>query len=188
MTEPTRVYLALLHYPVYNKAGDTIASAVCNLDLHDIARAAITYGTGQFYVITPLEDQRRLFKNIVSHWTDGFGGSYNPDRKAALEKVIISNTVETAIDEIRAKEGQPPVRIATHSRPHPNNITFETLSGMVETGAPILVMFGTAWGLTREFLDSADHVLAPLKGGAAYNHLSVRSAASIVLDRLFGRA
>ncbi|MBT8351253.1 MAG: RNA methyltransferase, partial [Deltaproteobacteria bacterium] len=39
----SNLYVALVHYPVVNKNGDVIASAVTNLDLHDIARAAKTY-------------------------------------------------------------------------------------------------------------------------------------------------
>ncbi|MCP4687771.1 MAG: RNA methyltransferase, partial [Desulfobacterales bacterium] len=33
------LHLALLHYPVVNKNGEPVASAVTNLDLHDISRA-----------------------------------------------------------------------------------------------------------------------------------------------------
>ena len=54
------LYLALTHYPVVNKRGEIIASALTNLDLHDIARVARTYGVKGYYVITPLEDQREL--------------------------------------------------------------------------------------------------------------------------------
>ncbi len=79
-----KIYLALVHYPVKNKNGQTITSAVTNLDLHDIARAAKTYGVGAFYVVTPLEDQKELVEKIVSHWTEGFGRIYNPKRFEAV--------------------------------------------------------------------------------------------------------
>ena len=39
-----RLYLALVHYPVVNRRGEVIVSALINLDLHDIARAAKTFG------------------------------------------------------------------------------------------------------------------------------------------------
>jgi len=35
-----KVYIALLHYPMYNKRMDIITTSVTNLDLHDIARVA----------------------------------------------------------------------------------------------------------------------------------------------------
>ena len=53
---------------------------------------------------------------------------------------------------------------------------------------PLLMLFGTGWGLSKEVLDIADHRLAPIQGASAYNHLSVRSAAAIILDRLLGRS
>jgi hypothetical protein len=52
---------------------------------------------------------------------------------------------------------------------------------------PIVLAFGTAWGLSPAFMAEADFVLEPLAGSGDYNHLSVRSAAAIILDRLLGR-
>jgi len=72
------LYVALTHYPVVNKNGNVIASALTNLDLHDISRAAKTYGLKSFFVVTPLEDQKELAERIISHWTDGFGSAFNP--------------------------------------------------------------------------------------------------------------
>jgi hypothetical protein len=47
-------------------------------------------------------------------------------------------------------------------------------------------MFGTGWGMSQELLDRADIFLDPINGPKEYNHLSVRSACAIMLDRLFG--
>jgi hypothetical protein len=47
-----------------------------------------------------------------------------------------------------------------------------------------LLLFGTGWGLADEVLEAADALLPPLAGPSGYNHLSVRAAAAIVLDRL----
>ena len=47
-------------------------------------------------------------------------------------------------------------------------------------------MLGTGQGLSNELLNKADFLLAPLKGMPHYNHLSVRSAAAIILDRWLG--
>jgi len=46
------------------------------------------------------------------------------------------------------------------------------------------LVLGTAWGLSETFIGDADHVLDPIVGNSEYNHLSVRSAAAIILDRL----
>ena len=48
----------------------------------------------------------------------------------------------------------------------------------------VLLLFGTGWGLAPEALARMDDVLEPVRGTTDYNHLSVRSAASIILDRL----
>ena len=47
------IAVVLVHHPVVDKNGDTIAAAVTALDLHDIARVAKTYGLAAFYVVTP---------------------------------------------------------------------------------------------------------------------------------------
>lgn len=171
---------------MYNKNAEVVASAVSNLDLHDIARAAKTYGAQAFYVVTPLLDQRELVRRIVSHWTQGAGARYNPDRKAALELISIVASLDAAVDEITGKGRGRPVTIVTDARPRPGNISYGRLLEMLESDRPFLLMFGTAWGLTQEFIETADYVLAPIMGPTVYNHLSVRSAAAIVLDRLLG--
>jgi hypothetical protein len=171
---------------VYNKNGKVIASAVSNLDLHDISRAAKTYGVRGFYVVTPLEDQRQLVRRIVSHWTKGFGAAYNPDRRDALHLLRVVASMETVLDEISASGLGRPVTVATDARAYAGSISYKGLLERLESRRPFLLLFGTAWGLTRECIQEADYVLAPIKGPTLYNHLSVRSAAAIVLDRLLG--
>jgi len=187
LTGSRNLYLALIHYPVYNKKGQVIASAVSNLDLHDISRAAKTYGAKAFYVLTPLADQRQLVGRIISHWTEGVGAIYNPDRGAALKLIRIEASLDAAVDEISGKGQGRPITVVTDARPHPENVGYAVLSGMLKSDRPFLLMFGTAWGLTREFIETADYVLAPIMGPTGYNHLSVRSAAAIALDRLLGQ-
>ena len=52
----------------------------------------------------------------------------------------------------------------------------------------MLVVFGTGWGLAPEVIRSADAILEPIRASieTRYNHLSVRSACAITLDRLLG--
>jgi hypothetical protein len=47
-----------------------------------------------------------------------------------------------------------------------------------------LLIFGTGWGIAEEIVNRADHRLEPIKGVENYNHLAVRSAAAIILDRI----
>jgi len=186
LTASGNLYLALIHHPVYNKNGEVIASAVSNLDLHDISRAAKTYGVRAFYIITPLADQRELVERIVSHWTEGVGARYNPDRREALRLIRIAVSLDAVLDEIAANGEGVPVTVVTDARSHPRNISYSALTEMLKGEHPYLLLFGTGWGLTQEFVDKADYVLAPIMGHTGYNHLSVRSAAAIVLDRLLG--
>jgi hypothetical protein len=181
------IYLALVHYPVKNKNGQTIVSAVTNLDLHDIARAAKTYGISAYYLVTPLEDQKELVEKIVSHWTQGFGRTYNPKRFEALSLIQIKDSLQQVIEEIAIKHGMAVKVVATCAADTPQSVGFDKFRQMLaQNNGCYLIVFGTAWGLTDEFLQSADFVLKPIKGNTEYNHLSVRSAASIILDRIMG--
>jgi hypothetical protein len=184
---PPKLSVALLHHPVKNKHGEIITSAVTNLDLHDIARIAKTYGVESFYVVTPLEDQRALVEKIVSHWIDGWGGTYNPNRKEALSLVKVKDSLIQVVDDIKAKAGTDVRVVVTCASEKQNALRFEDFKNRLNDPAQAyLLAFGTAWGLTEEFLESADFVLEPIKGNTEYNHLPVRSAVAIILDRLLG--
>ena len=178
--------MALVHHPVTDKNGEVIASAVTNLDLHDISRVARTYGAKGFYVVTPLEDQKELVRRIVAHWIDGYGGQYNPKRREALELIRIQDTLDAAIDDIGRHEGLRPVTVATTAREHPRGLTFGEMQGKMRGHEPYLLVLGTAWGLTAEVVETMDVVLEPIRGNDGYNHLPVRAAAAIILDRLTG--
>ena len=55
-------------------------------------------------------------------------------------------------------------------------------------GRPVLLVFGTGWGLADEVIAGADALLEPVRAREAtgYNHLSVRAACAILLDRRLG--
>jgi hypothetical protein len=183
---PTNLYIALTHYPVLNKNGDIIASAVTNLDLHDMARAAKTYGVRLFYVVTPLADQQELVEKIVDHWVRGLGSTYNPKRRDALELICIKTSLDEVIDHIRETCGNSPKTVVTSARHNAGNISFGKFGAMLNDGNRYLLIFGTAWGLTKDVMARADYILDPVMGNTEYNHLSVRSATAVILDRLFG--
>ncbi|GMV40871.1 MAG: hypothetical protein AMXMBFR64_25870 [Myxococcales bacterium] len=185
------IYLALLHHPVYNKAGETVATAVTNVDIHDIARSSRTFGLKGFYLVTPVEQQRALIAEILGHWTEGAGASHNPRRAEALGRAEVVASLQAAIEAITAREGARPTVVATGARLAGDIVAFDVLRERMERrGDPAtswLVLLGTGWGMTTEVIDGADVRLAPIDGVDGYNHLSVRSAAAIILDRLLGQ-
>ncbi len=182
---PTKLYIALLHHPVKNKNGEIIASAVTNLDLHDISRIAKTYGVGSFYVVTPLDDQRALVEKIISHWTQGRGGTYNPNRREALNLVKVKDSLAQVLDDIKHETSAAVKIVATCADEKQQSLGFDDFRRRLkETENAYLLVFGTAWGLTNEFLGSVDFVLEPIKGNTGYNHLPVRAAVAIILDRI----
>ena len=178
------LYLALIHHPVINRMGEIITSAVTNLDLHDISRAAKTYGVHKVYCVTPLEDQQQLVQRLVEHWTSGYGAEYNPDRREALSLLQVTATLEEVIERVTAIENMAPQLVATSARRQSDVIGCTILRQQLAEGKPQLIMFGTAWGLAPGLLDAADAILKPIEGAGRYNHLSVRSAVAIILDRL----
>jgi tRNA (guanine37-N1)-methyltransferase len=183
-----RLYVGLVHYPVYNKKHERIASAVTTFDLHDLSRLAKTYGVKRLYVITPLEDQRGLADRLIRHWTVGYGAIYNPNRKEALELISLQASIEDCVREVTKEEGEKPVLFTTDASEKKTVIlSYTEASDMVRAGKVILLLFGTAWGLGEEVFDRADYFLDPIRTDTDYNHLSVRSAAAIILDRLAGR-
>lgn len=182
---PVKVDVALVHYPVYNKNQETIGSAVTNLDIHDIARAGRTFGIGTFYIVTPYKDQQKLVGEIVSHWQDGYGATYNRDRKEALTRVRICDDLES-LYRLAGEEGERPFVVATSARIQKKTLSYTKMRERVFAGEPSLLLFGTAWGLADGAMADVDAMLPPVSGYGDYNHLSVRSAVSIVLDRLLG--
>jgi hypothetical protein len=182
---------ALLHHPVRDRAGAVVTTAVTNLDVHDIARSARTYGLARYYVVTPIEAQHTLVRRITEHWTHGAGRRRMPERHEALELCYPVESIELALADASQRHGRRPIVIATAARSEgPKRLSFEAgrdLVAAARSGAePIVILFGTGHGLADIVLDSADHVLAPIAGWSGYNHLSVRAAAAIIFDRLLG--
>jgi len=173
-----------LHHPVYNKAGEVITTAITNLDLHDISRTARTYGAGGYYVINPMPAQRELAHRILGHWIDGFGAVYNPNRSDALSVLRVAANLDEAVSDIGKIHGMMPKVIGTAARLMPGALAYDAARGMLAGPEPFLIVFGTGWGLTDGFLAGCDHVLMPITGPGSYNHLPVRAAVAIILDRL----
>ena len=181
------LYVALLHHPVYDKNGAIVTTAVTNLDVHDISRLSRTFGVRGFYVCTPVPTLRRLVARIMRHWETGPGSTYNTTRKEALSVVRLVADLDEATADVERETGALPRVVATSARSGPGRIGFGELRRRLEApeGA-VLMVLGTGWGLTSEILERADAILEPIAGTGDYNHLSVRAAAAIMLDRLRG--
>jgi hypothetical protein len=183
-----RLYIGLVHYPVYNKNREKIASAITNFDLHDLSRLARTYGARKLFIITPLDNQHKLAERISAHWTSGYGAGYNIHRKEALEILSVVTSLEAAITAASEAENEKPLLIATDaSRQSERSISYLRAREMLNSERSVFLMFGTAWGLHEDILRMCDFILDPIEGNTDYNHLSVRTAAGIILDRLAGR-
>ena len=188
MTEvsKTNIHLALVHFPVYNKIGEVVVSSVTTLDVHDISRVCRTYGVGTFYVVTPLKTQQELVERLVGHWLKGHGAKYNPTRKEALLKTVVKNNLDDAVKDITEQCGKKPRIVVTGAKEAPKSIGYAALKDELKQGDPTLLVFGTGWGLEKNLVQSADHALLPIEGVNGFNHLPVRGAISIILDRLLG--
>jgi tRNA (guanine37-N1)-methyltransferase len=182
------VYVALLHHPVYDKNGQVVTTAVTNMDIHDIARSGRTYGIRGFYVVTPVKALQKLALKIIDHWESGYGSQYNATRKEALALVRIKDNLDDVLIDIEQECVQKPWLVVTSAKPRGNRTSFAELRDMLRKNSkPILLILGTGWGLTEDIFSQSDYVLEAIEGPTDYNHLSVRSAAAILLDRLIAR-
>jgi hypothetical protein len=181
------IYIALIHYPVYDRQERVTATALTTLDIHDLARLSRTYGVDGFYVVTPLRSQQALARRLIDHWVAGRGAVYNPTRKEALSLVRMADTVEDALQGIEQEQGCRAKTVVTTARRYTGARSYGEMAELLHTGGdnPYLILFGTGWGLTQEVVEKSDYILEPLEG-KGYNHLSVRTAAAIILDRLLG--
>ncbi|AYF44290.1 MULTISPECIES: RNA methyltransferase [Halobacteriovorax] len=181
------IYLGLVHHPIKNKRGDIVTTSVTNLDIHDIARSCRTFGMKNYFIVTPLEAQHKLVKRILGHWEEDDAGVYNPDRQDALAIARLVNSVEEGINKIKEIEGVEPLICVTGANFESNNgVETDLINNARLDKRPIFLLFGTGWGLHAQVLERAHFALEPIFGGSAdgYNHLSVRSAVAIYLDRL----
>ena len=181
------LFVALVHYPVLDRNSRVVASAVTSLDLHDIARSARTYGVRAFYVVHPVAAQREFALTVLDHWRLDPGRLYDSRRREALELVEIVNDLDDAIKAAETLTGRRPALVYTSARAIPG-VSYAELRARREQpdGPPLMLLFGTGFGLAPPVLDRADLVLPPILGPDSYNQLSVRAAASIILDRLCG--
>lgn len=187
MTINERCHLGLIHYPTLDRLGNEITSAMTALDLHDFCRLARTYDLGGVFAQTNLPQQVELMERLLGHWVQGTGGELNPDRRNALEILSMVESLDAAIARLEERYGAKPLVVATSARDDGERVGYRQARAEFEKQQrPVLVIFGTASGLAPQVFELCDMVLEPIGTPSQYNHLSVRSAASIIVDRLFG--
>ena len=179
----SRLAVALVHHPVLNRHNEVVATAVTNLDLHDIARTCRTFGVGRFFVVTPVPEQQQIVSQIIQHWTLGYGSTHNPDRCSAFQLLETVADLDTARDRW-SSEHSCPVRLVVTSAKSATGLTSQDCRLQLAE-RPLLLVLGTGSGLAPEITEQDCETLQPVLGVADYNHLPVRAAAAIILDRIF---
>ncbi len=181
----SKFFLGLVHNPVYNKFNEIVTTSITNLDVHDISRSCLTFGVENYFLINRLESQQELYRKINKFWQSEIALKYNSDRVEALSIIRYALTIDEAIKKIEIQEKVCPLVVSTTAVKMNDQIEFGLLKSIInENEKPVLLLFGTGNGLTNEVHDKADFVLMPIYGESNYNHLSVRSAVAIILDRL----
>jgi hypothetical protein len=178
--------IALLHEGMVSRDGSIVTTSLTMIDVHDIARSAATYGVRTVYVVHPSPHLRSLARTLTTHWTTGYGSTYNPNRRQALGCVnVVASLDEMLLDLADRSAGRAPRLLATSAKGGGDRMAFgEAFSLMNKEENPFVLMLGTGHGMSEALLARAHYFLEPINGPTPYNHLSVRSACAIMLDRL----
>ena len=189
MARRPNIWSSLVHYPVLDREGNVVTTSVTNMDVHDLARSSRTYGLERFVITTPIDIHRRMVLKVAALWQEESYARRNPSRKLALQLVRAAPRIEEAAVMVEKETGRRPSIVGTSARRLEGALTFEAVRDeiLADADAPWLILFGTGWGLAPQALSLCTHVLEPVEGSDGYNHLSVRSAAAVILDRLLGR-
>lgn len=177
--------ISLIHYPVLNKHQEIVTTSVTLFDIHDIARSSATFGVNEYQVINPSIYQKKVVDRLIHFWMQGFGKEYNENRAVAITRVQFYFTLAEGIQNLTQSYGKKPLIIGTSAKNYKEypSISYPDLRNTIQK-EPVLLLFGTGWGLSPEVFHLCDFVLEPIPGVGEYNHLSVRAAAAIILYKL----
>jgi hypothetical protein len=183
------IYLALVHFPVTNKLGEIVTTSVTNMDVHDIARSCRSFGISRYFIVTPIQRQHQLLQRILGYWETDHANNFNPDRFIAINRVQLVNSIDESLEFIKNEQnGVSPLIVTTSAvRGERKASSFiPVLQQSMLDRKPILLLFGTGFGLAKEVMERADFFLNPIDGMSedGYNHLSVRSAVAIYCEKL----
>ena len=181
----SNLYVILLHAGMVDKANNSVTTSLTLNDIQDIARSCRTYGVKQFFVAHPAPSLQRLATRIRMHWEQGYGSTYNTKRKEAFSTVKLVADLEEALFHIDNETGKNATLVATSAKDGSHRVQFAEFSKTIkETDSPYLLMLGTGWGMGDELMHRANLTLQPIKGPTPFNHLSVRAACAIMLDKI----
>ncbi len=181
-------YLVLMHGEVLVKNGDVGTTSIGSLNFHDICRAARTYGIKKVFIVTPLEDQHQIIATFLHFWNGTSGQSYNAARSSAISLLVPLRSFDEVKKAIAQEEGVDPLILTTSAKvyEHAPSIDYQSQNQVWDQKKPILLVFGTGQGLAPHIMDQSSYILKPVFGMTDFNHLSVRSAIAIILDRWLG--
>ena len=185
--------VVLLHHPVTDRTGKLVTTSVTNLDIHDISRSCRTYEIDHYFLVTPILEQKSLIERILGHWSKGRSLEWHPDRFDALSRVKwMPDYGSVKADLALRYPGLGIDTVMPDARVIPGQRSYSEVRSdwEQESEASIkVVVLGTGWGVSPEFHSEVNTFLGPIYGPLGkdgYNHLSVRAAAAVILDRLFG--
>jgi len=178
------IYIGLVHHPVYNKNKEIVTTSLTNLDIHDIARTSKTFALKKYFIINPQPSQKEIFMRIKKFWQTDIAQEYNIARFNAFDIIEYVNSITEAKEIIKEKSTAEPKTFATSARNFPNCTGYDRTKKIIAASNSCLILFGTAHGLTEEVMKNCDYIIEKIKGRQDYNHLSVRSAIAITLDRI----
>ncbi len=178
MSHKTSFAVALIHAPVFNKAGESSATSVSSIDVHDFARTCGFYDVSPVYIVHPAEGMRQFVKDIQEHWTTSKRGKLNQGRRDVLSQIKVVST----IDEVLADKDY---QLWYTSAEAPKKGKLVAVQELRKKEGAHLLVFGTGHGLDAKNMPDENGWLYSIEGIGKVRHLSVRAALAIYLDRLF---
>ncbi len=169
--------IALVHHPVLNRNGEEISARIDEFDVFDGCRLALTYGVRSFFIVNPTPAQRDLAHRLIAH-------GQRPDRDPARGVFDNLKWAASLDDAIAALPQARRLVVSTSAAASECTVSFADVRARRAEGSDVLLVIGKAWGLAPRVFSAADLRLEPIDGGQGYNHLSVRSAMAILVDRL----
>jgi len=119
------------------------------------------------------------------YWVEGPWLSYNQERAEGLKRLSVVGSVEELLKNLSS--AVMPLIVGTSARERGLKKITEADVRRIQKQRPVLILFGTGYGLAEETLSFCEAMLPPIEGRTGFNHLPMRVAAGILMDRILGR-